>query len=288
MKKWPNFFIVGAPKAGTSTLYQILKNIPQVYMSKIKEPGYFNIGIDLKNLFVPMISDEKKYLKLFTDVKNEIAIGDSTTTYLMDPDTPKKIRQVIPNARIIIMLRNPIERAFSHYLHHKRTGLIVLPFNDVINMYKNSLIKKNDLAHGIIFEGGFYYEQVKRYLDIFPSENIKIFIYEEFYKDIQKSLQNLLSFLKIKNNSFDLVKEANVYAEPKDKLSKSILHSTTLKEIARKVVGTEFSQKITAKFFLKKSTKPKMLDEDRKLLKDMYLSDIKKLQELLGRILPWS
>jgi len=288
MKKWPNFFVVGAPKAGTSTLYQILKNVPQVYMSKVKEPGYFNIGIDLKSLFVPMINDEKNYLKLFNNAKDEIAIGELTTTYLMDPEAPKKIRQVIPNARIIIMLRNPIERAFSHYLHHKRTGLIVSPFNDVINMYKNSLIKKNDLAHGIICEGGFYYEQVKRYLDIFPSENVKIFIYEEFFKDIQKSLHNLLSFLKIKNYSFDLVNEVNVYAEPKDKLSKSILQSKKLKEIARNVVGTEFSQKIASKFFLKTSTKPKILDKDRKLLKDIYLSDIKKLQELLGRTLPWS
>ena len=96
MEIWPNFFIVGAPKAGTSTLFYYLKSNSEIFMSSIKEPGYFNIGIDLESIFVPMIKNRKKYLSLFEHTENKKAIGESTTTYLMDPRAPLQIKKQIP------------------------------------------------------------------------------------------------------------------------------------------------------------------------------------------------
>ena len=110
METWPNFFIVGAPKSGTTSLYEYLKQIPQVYMSPVKEPHYFSKSIVPDNHFLKPIRDKKKYLNLFEGAKNEIAIGEASPTYLADPEAPKLIHELVPNAHIIIILRDPIER----------------------------------------------------------------------------------------------------------------------------------------------------------------------------------
>ena len=116
---WPNFFIVGAQKAATSSLYQYLKEIPGVYMSPIKEPFYFaphTVQDDASDL----IRDKKEYLRLFEKARGYIAVGEATPIYLWDPDSPKLIHQTVPHARIIMILRDPIERAYSNYLMMKK------------------------------------------------------------------------------------------------------------------------------------------------------------------------
>ena len=91
---WPNFFIVGAGKAGTTSLYEYLKKIPEIYMSPIKEPGYFGTR-EFKNPDWSKISTENEYLKLFEGVTNEIAIGEASPQYLSDPKTPFLIHDKI-------------------------------------------------------------------------------------------------------------------------------------------------------------------------------------------------
>ena len=99
MNKWPNFFIVGAPRAGTTSLYEYLKNTPDVYLSKIKEPYYFSSFKHLQKPKHPFLKKEK-YLALFKKVKNEIAIGEASTGYLWDPKTPFLIHELLPKSKI--------------------------------------------------------------------------------------------------------------------------------------------------------------------------------------------
>jgi len=131
MEHWPNFFIVGAPRAGTSSLWEYLKAHDEIFMSTLKEPNFFH-NVLLKNKPQYSISNKKKYLNLFKDVKNEKAIGEASTTYLHDPDSAQLIHAVVPKARIIIILRNPIDRAFSHYSFHVKLGIQQIPFDKVI------------------------------------------------------------------------------------------------------------------------------------------------------------
>ena len=117
MKNWPNFYIVGAPKAGTTSMYEYLKNVPGIYMSAIKEPNYFSINtVPDNHPVLKPIRDKMKYLSLFDDVTNEKIIGEASPDYLPDPDAPHLIHQVAPHAHIVIILRDPVERAFSDYL----------------------------------------------------------------------------------------------------------------------------------------------------------------------------
>ena len=130
MEKWPNFFVVGTPRAGTTSLYSYLNATPGIYMSSIKEPRFFHKIRPETNL--PIMHDKKKYLGLFRNVKDEKSIGEASPTYLQDPESPLLIHKVIPNAKIIIILRDPIERAFSYYLPYKMQGIEKKSFHDEV------------------------------------------------------------------------------------------------------------------------------------------------------------
>src|ERR1700693_2394465 len=185
---WPNFFIVGAPKAGTTSLYEYLRRVPGVYMSPIKEPHYFNTIKIVTVSALPPIRDKAKYLSLFQGVKDEVAIGEATAAYLRDPETPKRIRDVVPDARIVMILRDPVERAFSHYLAYIREGSEPLSFQEAL---------RKDLKQDAYLAPGFYAQQVKRYLDAFGSERVKMLIFEEFIHDTNGAVSDVLKFLGV-------------------------------------------------------------------------------------------
>src|SRR3989304_10189805 len=116
MERWPNLFIVGAPKSGTTSLHAYLDKIDDIFMSPIKEPNYFSAQtVSIKHPVNP-IRDKKKYLKLFQKGIHNKYIGEASPSYLADSEASKLIHQVSPNAKIIISLRDPIDRVFSHYL----------------------------------------------------------------------------------------------------------------------------------------------------------------------------
>jgi len=156
-ERWPNFFIVGAPKAGTTSLHAYLNNIPGIYMSSVKEPKYF-LASDSPKRYFPPIRDKKKYLKLFEKAREEKIIGEASPQYLHDPQTPKLIHQIIPQAKILISLRDPIERLFSGYLMQIRNGRIKTTFSEEIGLVFNKFFKNY-------------------YFYLFVSKNIQVSLY---------------------------------------------------------------------------------------------------------------
>jgi len=283
MEKWPNFFIVGAPRSGTTSLYENLKKIPGIYLSKIKEPEYFSPNCSKRNKIVRIV-DKKKYLTLFVDVNDESAIGEASTSYLEDPDSPKLIHEVVPNARIIVSLRNPIERAYSHYLIHRRGNIEKQSFHEAIR----KILKKYDpLTSNHYLHAGLYSKQLLQYINTFGKKNIKILIFEEFIKNKRKGFQDILSFLNIKFNLDNLDYEAfHSFELPKGKIATKILHSNKIKKIAGKLIPTDNRQILKEKLLMN-TDKPQMMNEDRKMLEDFYKEDVKELKNILGRDLPW-
>ena len=154
---WPNFFIVGAARAGTTSLYTYLKNTPGVYMSEHKEPHYF-----IDNMKAGYY-DESKYLQLFKNVKNEKAIGEASVDYLIDPSSAKCIHDKIPDAKIIILLRDPVERAFSSYLTYAtRTKKDLSSHEIFLETFGTEYGLKYDKKW--LLGRGLYSSQVKKYL----------------------------------------------------------------------------------------------------------------------------
>jgi len=222
-RRQPNFFLVGAPKAGTTSLYYHLDQHPQIYMSPIKEPCYFaseirperfsdevqpQVARDLdalaRYLAGPMLEKRpggmvlewSDYLKLFAGVEDQIAVGEASVWYLWSPTAPANIRAQIPEAKIVMILRHPAERAFSHHVHGVSAGWNRRPFREQIE----ANLRNRDQKFGFDFpllELGMYYQQVKRYLATFPPENVCIGFYEQYRRKPQETFAGLLRFLGV-------------------------------------------------------------------------------------------
>lgn len=181
----PNFLIVGAAKSGTTSLYNYCTQHPEIFMSPVKEPYFFSfINIkpnfkgpyDQKTNEKEIICDIKEYERLFENVNNERAIGECSNSYLYFRNTAKIIKRYIPHCKIIIILRNPVERAYSHYLQHVMLGHEDQTFE--VALEKEEERKKNNWRWHYHYVGqGLYYCQVKRYLNQFGKDKIAIYIY---------------------------------------------------------------------------------------------------------------
>lgn len=283
---WPNFFIVGAPRCGTTSIYEILRNVKGIYMSTIKEPNYFCVKVISDDHSQRPIRNKKKYLELFWKVKNEVAVGESSPDYLRDPESANLIHQVSPNARIIAILRDPIERVYSHWLMSNRLNEVKLSFHDELKKsLKNQLldIQKLDWRFG----ASLYSEDLKRYLDVFETNQVKTLIFEEFVRDVKGTINDILKFLKVNSKIPDSLPLQNQYGVPRDKISEFILHNLTIKKIATRIIPKSARTNFGRNFLTKNATKPKILGEDVILLRELYSNDVEKLQSILGRTLSW-
>jgi len=284
MDIWPNFFIVGATKAGTTSLYEYLRTISKIYMSPIKEPNYFNhVAVPNDDPIKFMIRDKKKYLELFKNVKNEKIIGEATPTYLLDPNTPLLIHKVSPNAKFLITLRNPIDRIFSVYLMMFNLGRISYSIEDLVE----SLEKNGQQPDRTTQE--FYTPLIKRYLDVFGAKCVKIIIYEEWIKNIQETITSILEFLGLDNEDLNVDKKIhNPFRSSRGSISKFVINNKTIVKLSRKVLGVKTRNAIMKKILFKKSIKPELQIEYRKRLAKVFTEDFKNLEKLLGKKLPWN
>lgn len=285
MEKWPNFFIVGAMRAGTTSLYEYLRCQPRVFMPSRKESNYFTKSDDpnFVKLTAPVRS-KNEYLDLFKKAKDEVAIGEACISYLSDPEAPKLIHDVVPDAKIIIILRNPIERTLSDYLYGIRMAIENLTFSDAL---KRDLSRLH-LPYRSIIKGSFYSQKVKRYIDTFGHEQIKIIIFEEFVQNPKRTVKETLEFLGIKGEFSEFeVKAHNDSRMPRGQLEKALIHSSAIRGIAVKMLPNSVILSLSEKFLYKKDDKPQILPEERKALQEIFFGDVLILQDILGRSLPW-
>ncbi len=285
MEIWPNFFIVGARKAGTTSLYEILKDIPEIYMCPYKEPNYFNRKTIEDHHPMGKYRTKEKYLKLFKNVTKQKIIGEASA-YLRDSDAPNLIHQVSPKSKILISLRDPIERAYSHYLMLFGRGIISTSFSQEIEHELQN--GSNPLKWEIKMDEGLYFEHVTRYLKIFGREQVKIIIFEEFIKNPKETIEEILKFLELdKTLSNFIAKKHNPYTTTRGSIAQQILNSKKIQRIAR-VLSTESTRQTLANYILMgKKSKPKMPEKDRDTLKKFYKGDVEQLKLLLGLKLPW-
>lgn len=208
----PNFLIVGAAKSGTTSLYHYLKQHPDIFLPEWKEPHYF---IDDPYFTLHRIQTERMYAKLFAKAHHK-AVGDASTGYLQNKGAPRLIKNSLGNIKILILLRDPVLAAYSLYHHQLRKHGETLPsFEDALSAEE---YRKNDKsfrkkcygyqANYYYFHFFLYYEQVKRYLEIFGKENIKIFLYEELKENPIAVSQAAYRFLGMDDN---FVPEIKIY-----------------------------------------------------------------------------
>ena len=287
MERWPNFFIVGAPKAGTTSLFHYLDNHPEIFLSHIKEPNFFSVKTIAENHHIKPIRDKKNYLELFKNVKNKKIIGEASTSYLADPEAPKLIHEVSPDAFILISLRDPVERIFSHFLMYVRDFNWTHSFHEQLTKEFEHI--ENKITPTIGLEIGLYYKQVKRYYDIFGKKNLKIIFYEEFSKQPSEVLKTILQFLDVEPTIDNLKTEIyNPYFVERSAVTRGIRTNRFLEKIVKRTLSPSTRLYIRNRFFVKKESKPTMNVQDRQMLIRFYRDDVEKLGSLLNCKLPWT
>ncbi len=302
----PNFFIVGAAKSGTTSLYEYLRQHPEVFMAPIKETHHFSTDIDPtrfrpnyaralnkdltrwlegnmeKGIFHAFVRDRQQYLQLFRHADNRVAIGEVTNSYLYSSEAAANIRREVPHARIIMVLRNPVDRAFSHYLMDLRTGYETADFMTALQKDMARPSKGWGISNMYI-EIGMYAEQVKRYLDAFPKEQIRIYLFDDFIRDPRALMQDLFRFLQVADDvPIDYSRKYNPSFIPRNRLFSLLNTQKRVRDWLKHSLPRPMRTLMKKTFFTDKNL-PRIQPAERSFLLDMYRSDIDRLQHLIDR-----
>ena len=270
-----NTFIVGAPKAGTTSLHYYLNQHSDVSMSSLKEPNFFS-SKEVKSLFYnsKCIDDSNDYHKLFSIEKRQVR-GEASVSYLFYENVPKRIFNYNSDAKIIIMLRQPIERAFSHYLMDCRLGFCSEKLEDII---ANPKIYPQYFQQYL--ELGNYYSQLKRYQDIFGKEQLLVIFYEDFKTDTKKVMKTVFSFLQIEKQEINFSIK-NYFLSTSNTLISKLYKFNIIRKGVKTIMTEHLLSLIRSKYFSTKS-KPIISKSTEQQLKAFYKPDILQLEKLLN------
>lgn len=289
-KKLPDFLIVGAAKSGTTSLYHYLSEHPEIYLNDKKELRFLSSmprnfqGPGDENVNKSIPKDVKEYRKLFSTMHNGQKAGDISPDYLYYYENSiSNMKKYLVNPKVIVILRNPIERAFSQYGHFVRDGREKESFANALSLCNEREQMNWEWAWQYL-NVGLYYEQVKAYKENF--ENVKVYLFEDLKSDPKNLIKDIFEFLEVDSNfTPDNLKEKfNVSGMPKNKLLHNFLHNKNiLKSIVKTFIPPSYRRKIIQNLKLKNMKKVPMKFEDRNYLKEFYRDDIRKLEKLIDR-----
>ncbi len=156
-------------------------------------------GPMLEKRFGGIVTEWRDYLKLFQQAAGQKAIGEASVCYLWSESAAAKIRRSIPDARIVLVLRNPVDVAFSMYLQSAKSGALQCTFREALEMALQQRGGRIDVLHPFL-DLGLYYQQVKRFLDIFPEGRVRVYWYEEYQAEPAQMLADVFRFLEVDAN----------------------------------------------------------------------------------------
>ena len=296
MKK-PNFIIAGFPKCGTTSLHQYLSEHPEIFMPEQKELHFFTFKIlsKLKNgpkdelVKETQINSSEKYLSYFQNVKKEIAIGDASPSYINYPSEFLKIKKYLNDPKVIIILRDPINRAYSNYLHLKREHRETMSFEDAIGAEDERIKNKYSDFWYYKFNSTYYQKIVKAKTTF---SNVLILTIEELDKDPIITMKKVYKFLGVNNNfSFKTISEKfNVGGNYKKNFATKIIFqpSKFKNRIKRLVQPTSFLKIILMRITSIFKSKPEKIDQNLiEELKNYFKDDVENLKKLDVNISNW-
>ncbi|MFO1261177.1 MAG: sulfotransferase [Sphingomonadaceae bacterium] len=292
MARTPTFMIIGASRAGTTALYDLVRQHPQVFMSAIKEPNYFAFEgepLDWRgpgNEFVNnSVHSWEDYTALFDPAPEGMAMGEASPLYLWAPDAPKRIKARLSDVKMIAVLRNPIEQAFSHYLYAR--AQMVEPFDDFDAALKAEPKRFADHWQPLFQYSTFprYAEQLKRFYAEFPKEQLKIFLYEDYRGDPKTMLSQIYEFIGV-DPAFvpDLSHETNMGGQPRHQwLQNLVMRPNPIASLAALVVPESARRTIRDMVSRRNLSRDQMSPQAKAWLINALKDDISQLQDMIDR-----
>ncbi|WP_424831787.1 sulfotransferase family protein [Ruegeria sp.] len=289
----PDFLILGAARAGTTALYSYLRQNPSVFMPTAKEPNFFAFegetlaysgpGADYVN---NSVTDIEAYRALFADAPEGNICGEASPLYLYSPKAPERIHHHVPNARMVVILRNPIDQALSHYLYAVKQR--IEPIEDFTKAIE---AEDERLAAGWQPLFGYsrfplYAQQLTRYFDLFDSDQFLIRTYEEFQSDPQKVIEDITVFIGADPEFMpDMSTRANAGGVPRSRFFQDFLMKPNpVTGLIARVMPLETRRRIRdrlSEFNLKRGVQ--MPSAARAILQERLTPEIENLERLLDR-----
>ncbi len=287
---WPNLYIVGAVKSGTTSLYAYLGQHPEVFFPDMKEPHFFSRPqpSTAQTHLITYVKDEADYRRLYARGAGYAWRGDASPSYLWAPEAPARIHEVSPAARILIILRDPVERAYAQYLMDYSEGAIEEPFFEALE--RDWL--RPDKGWGVsqlYVELGQYTEQIRRYRQTFGTDQVLVLLLEDLKKDPHGTLRTIGRFLGIAPEPLDAIDTHiahNHYRQPKGEWARRLAGSPISRFLGEHVVPRRLGEYVWQRWMQKEAPKPVMDPRARDYLAALYTPELAALEAELGRALP--
>ncbi len=287
----PNFLIIGAPKAGTTSLHYVLSQHPDVFMCPVKEAGFFWVygqevhlsGPGTAKLHNRLVTGLDEYEKLFEGAEGCPAIGESSVRYLSAASAPGNIRRLVPQARLIVSLRQPAERAFSAFTHNLRDGLEPCPnFMEAIAQDRSG--QRDTWQFCRYLDRGFYYQSLQRYLQYFPPEQIHISLLEDLKADAPGLMRRLFRFVGVSETyDPDLTHQHNASGIIRNPALRFLWTRTNKLRANLRPLLPPRLRHAAFEWVIQDLEKVPFPPDQRAELTEYYREDILKLQDLLQR-----
>ena len=302
---FPNLFVVGAMKAGTSAVHDVLSRHPHVFMSRVKEPKYFAFLDETRRFRGPLDphnnrywADLDRYRTLFPrDAASRKYAGESSTIYLYSPTAARRISEAVPGARIIAVLRNPVDRAYSHFNFARQRGL------EPEAAFRRALdLEEERTARGWgstwhYKKMGIYADQIERYFEVLPRRQIFIALYDDLQTDSVAFYRQIFDFLELSlPPDLDTTRVVNPTSRPRvaalenvvNRARRMLPHSIRAQVLSSRP-GRLLGRAIRPLRKLNLQPVPPLAPEDREYLARYYRPSIHRLERLLGKSLErWS
>jgi len=286
----PNFLLIGAPRSGTTALYEGLAQHPEIFMSPRKEPWF----TELTGWFGPWVGPRDgqpvatwhDYEQLFAGAGGQKAVGEASTLYLAAPEGPRRIRESLPDARLIAILRNPVDRAYSNFLEHVQEGReSEYDFRRAIAAEEDRLRRR--WAPSWAYTGlGFYGRQLERYFATFPREQMLVLLQEDLAQDRMGVYAQIFRFLDV-NPGFVPVLPPRVNENsgiPKNRIVHALLtRPNPVRQALRSVLSDHQRRSVRSWLLHHSLARPHLDDDLRHELMERYRDDILHAGELIGR-----
>lgn len=281
----PDFVIVGAAKSGTTSLSNYLDGHPQItvvsnrleFFGEYENPAFSRMRLD-------------DYLDLFQDCPDEVVAGEKSVSYLYSEKAAEEIAEVCPNAKILMVLRDPVERAYSDYWHRRRRGVESLSFEEALRR------EADRIEAGARFElhyatYGLYAEKVERYFRLFGKDSVKVFLLEDLKESPERVCRECFDFLGVETEFVpDGFQVYNEGAQRADSPVLMLLHwmarNSVIVSVVRALVPDEVRSRVTDWMQRKErgaGDYPEMDTETREELRSFFREDIMRLEQLLNR-----
>jgi hypothetical protein len=272
-----DFLIIGAQKAGTTSLRAFLESIPKhILVSKTEQhfwnrEAHYNDGFGISG-----------YMEKFTEATETQLVGEKSPSYLGSYEAPARIHRHFPHVKLIAVLRNPAERAYSAYWHGRRVGAIDPKVSFLKSIQDHRI--NHGRPYGDLVTPGFYSRHLARYHEFFPQSQLLVLDFQQLLVDPTNELTRSISFLGL---DLDEISASGSLEFPKRNVARVSRIPAVSRYIHKSKLLTYNNKSKILKRFLKTGDIPPMEPEDRLFLSEMYKDEDKKVNALTGRSFSW-